>query len=315
MMSRKYAAVGVIIIIAAVLFYTIFIGNILKLQQKNFVYSVTKSECMIPEYKEMVVKYTPKTATFIQSLSQRFDPTKCSTKVPEQTELNVHELERYSTCIKNGPRERNENGSQFWNGDSQHIRTRHHTYLKNTKDAIVFEIGGNKGEDADELMRLYSPRWYLILEPLEEYSAMLTKRYNTNSNVTVANFGLSATDEVIRVKVEGHGADATSKFSANRGDTPLHLFNASRFFLDIGIGLYDVDLITINCEGCEYDVLEALVGTSLTQHFKNIQFATHSTLNIKMAIERYCRVQEMLSRTHRLTYQYKFIWENWRLLD
>jgi hypothetical protein len=132
----------------------------------------------------------------------------------------------------------------------------------------------------------------------------------------VLNLGLGAKNEVVMVKIEGHNACATSKFSTARGETPLYVTNATEFLLKIGVGLFNIDLFTMNCEGCEFEVLETLLSTNLVNHLRNIQFATHSRISgLEKPIQRYCRIQQLLYRTHRPTYQYKLIWESWRRRD
>ena len=118
------------------------------------------------------------------------------------------------------------------------------------------------------------------------------------------------------VKMKGNNACATSKFSSERGKTPLYIENATEFLLEIQLAYFDIDLLSLNCKGCEYEVLKTLLSTNLVYHLRNIQFATHSKLaGLKDPVVRYCKIQELFSRTHIITYQYKFMWENWRRRD
>lgn len=134
--------------------------------------------------------------------------------------------------------------------------------------------------------------------------------------VTVLNIGLGMRNEVVLVKIEGNNGCATNKFSGAEGKTPVFITNTTEIMLKLGVGLFDVDLLTLNCEGCEYETLEMLTSTNLISHFKNIQFATHSTIKgIRAPFERYCALEQLMLRTHRPTYQYRFIWESWRRRD
>lgn len=134
--------------------------------------------------------------------------------------------------------------------------------------------------------------------------------------MTVFNLGLGIRNEIVMVKVDGNNACATSKFSGAGGKTPLYITNATDFLLKIGLGTFDIDLLTMNCEGCEFEALETILSTNVVNHLRNIQFATHSTIpGLKDPIQRYCNIQQLLMRTHRPTYQYKFIWESWRRRD
>ncbi|KAL3885233.1 hypothetical protein ACJMK2_025321 [Sinanodonta woodiana] len=249
----------------------------------------------------------------LQHLSARYGPVTFVSIHPRSTDLTPEEENRAVTCLRKAVKDRDENGSRFW-GREEHIRTTHHTYLRN-KDVVMIEIGGNRGDDATEFVNLYNPR-YIILEPLEDYFNILKEKFRNNSRVTVVNVGLGIKNEVAMVNIEGVNACATSKFSGSNGKTALYIANATKFLMNLGVGLFNVDLLTTNCEGCEYEVLETILSTNLINYIKNIQFATHSTLKgLKNPLRRYCNIQELLQRTHRPTYQYKFIWENWRRND
>ncbi|KAL3885240.1 hypothetical protein ACJMK2_025328 [Sinanodonta woodiana] len=188
------------------------------------------------------------------------------------TDLKQEKQNRAITCLRNAVRERDVNVSRFW-GKEEHIRTTHHTYLRN-KDAGMIEIGGNRGDDATEFVKL----------------------------VKVVIVGLGIKNKVAMVNNEGVDGDATSKFLGSNGKTPLYIANATKFLMNLGVGLFHVDLLTTNCEGCEYEVLETILSTNLINYIKNFQFATHSTLKgLEDPLGRYCKIQELLRRTHKPT--------------
>lgn len=232
--------------------------------------------------------------------------------VQRNTTLTKIEEMRIQSCVETASRDRSKSNVGFF-GKNEFIRRNHHSYLNNEK--IMIEIGGNWGWDAGNFSKLFNPR-YIILEPLEDYVKILEKKFEKNPQVVIYKLGLGATNEKLMVKLEGNNACATSKFSGVKGDVPIYISNAKDFFTDLGVGIYDVDLLTMNCEGCEYEVLETLVKTNMISRFRNIQWGTHSSLKgLQHPFSRYCRIQEILSRTHRPTYHYKFIWESWRRLD
>lgn len=230
---------------------------------------------------------------------------------PRETNLTSEEKKLTEICIRNGPRDRSHNGSKFF-GPGQVIRRNHHTYLG--EDKLMIEVGGNWGWDAGNFSKIYNPR-YLILEPLPEYVGILRKKFENNPQVSVYNLGLGAKNESVMVTVEGNNACATSKFSGKKGSVPIYVINAVDFFASVGIGSFEVDLLTLNCEGCEYEALETLLVSNIIKSFRNIQWATHSTLKMRDPIGRYCRIEQLLLRTHRPTYQYRFAWESWRRRD
>ncbi|KAK3577316.1 hypothetical protein CHS0354_008410 [Potamilus streckersoni] len=191
----------------------------------------------------------------LQHLSKRYGPVSFVSIHPRNTDLTPEEQNRADICLKNAVNDRDKNGSRFWVKE-EHIRITHHTYLKN-KDVVMIEIGGNRGDDATEFVKLYNPR-YIILEPLEDYFNILKEKFKNNSKVTVVNVGLGIKNEVAMVSIEGVNACATSKFSGN-GKTPLYITNATKFLMNLGVGLFDVDLLTTNCEGCEYELVPCCI--------------------------------------------------------
>ena len=78
--------------------------------------------------------------------------------------------------------------------------------------------------------------------------------------------------------------------------------------------MIDVDLIKINIEGGEYEVLESLIADNKLSMFKNLQIQFHDFI-IENAKERMSKIQQELAKTHVLTYQYEFVWENWKLKE
>lgn len=177
----------------------------------------------------------------------------------------------------------------------------------------MIEVGGNIGYDAERFIKRYNPSVYVILEPLKLLYKGLTELFENNNNVFLYNVGVGKKNEKFMLKIEGNLGDATSPFfGTGKGTCSLKVANATEFFIRLGVGCVEFDLITINCEGCEYDLLEVMVETNIIKYFKNVQFATHSKLaTLKEPVKRYCEMQEILARTHKITYQYKFQWENW----
>ena len=71
-----------------------------------------------------------------------------------------------------------------------------------------------------------------------------------------------------------------------------------------------IDLMKMNIEGGEYDLLDHLIETGFIRNIENIQVQFHDF--VPEAKQRMMKIQKELSKTHRLTYQYIFVWENWR---
>ncbi|CAG2196824.1 unnamed protein product [Mytilus edulis] len=227
--------------------------------------------------------------------------------------FTMSEEKHIKYCIKNYAKDIKK-GGQFWKGTQYNIRFKEHRYLVPNKSIIV-DIGGNIGGDAQSFLDMYNPQYYIILEPLKLFYRKLNLRFKDRRNVMIVyNIGLGAKYEIFMIKIEGNVGVATSSFSGSgKGSCSLKVVNALDFY-KLGVWKFSVDLVTMNCEGCEYDLLENILSSNLIHFFKNIQFATHPTLEkLRDPIRRYCQLQEILHRTHKPTYQYKYVWESWKL--
>ena len=70
-------------------------------------------------------------------------------------------------------------------------------------------------------------------------------------------------------------------------------------------------MIKVNIEGGEYDLLEFLIDSNYIEIIDNIQVQFHDF--IPDAEERMKNIHKKLEKTHFLTWQYPFVWENWQL--
>ncbi|XP_069109680.1 uncharacterized protein [Argopecten irradians] len=230
-------------------------------------------------------------------------------------ELTLREYRHGIKCVKNFQEEHKISKNAFWAGDTNLIRHKHHRYL--TSRSIVIEIGGNVGVDAAAIIQKYKPNAYVLMEPIRPLYEKLSRMFNKTKNVYLYNFGLGKNLSYSHVNMQGHEGEHTSQFTGSRsGDCLIKVINATQFMLKLGVGCFNVDLLTINCEGCEFDVLESLISTSLIKSFRHIQFATHPSLeHLNSPITRYCEIIQILSRTHVPSYRYGFMWESWTRRD
>merc|ERR1712232_1298763 len=85
----------------------------------------------------------------------------------------------------------------------------------------------------------------------------------------------------------------------------------------------EVELLHVNCEGCEYDVIESLKETGRLASMAQVQIATHllespattfhETLHLSMqlSVHRYCEMHKALSETHERAWGLPWVWERW----
>jgi FkbM family methyltransferase len=176
-----------------------------------------------------------------------------------------------------------------------------------SENSLVLDIGGYEGQWASDIFSRYCCIIH-IFEPIEEYANQLESRFIKNPKIVVHKFGLSSQSLKTKISVN---LDSSSVFRGDGESQEIQLIKAVDFIRDYKIE--KIDLVKINIEGGEYDLLEHLIKSEFIQHINNIQVQFHDF--VPNAVTRMANIQNALSQTHYLTYQYPFVWENWRRND
>jgi FkbM family methyltransferase len=59
----------------------------------------------------------------------------------------------------------------------------------------------------------------------------------------------------------------------------------------VGIGFPRVDFMQINCEGCEYEIIESLLGSPFLNRIEVLEVQFHLELPVQNDTHRYCRIE------------------------
>ncbi len=175
-----------------------------------------------------------------------------------------------------------------------------------SQSSIVFDLGGYKGNFAQEIYNRYLCKIF-IFEPVKSFYKIIDNKIKNIPKVTAYPFGLANNDKELFIS---NSEDASSVFIDSDGSEKIKLKSILTFINDNKIT--HVDLIKINIEGGEYEVLESLLSSGMIPIFKNLQIQFHDFI-IDNANERMENIQAQLAKTHKITYQYKFVWENWEI--
>jgi FkbM family methyltransferase len=179
-----------------------------------------------------------------------------------------------------------------------------------TSESLIMDVGGYLGRWSEEMFDRYRCR-ILIYEPVQQYYMELVRKFKHNPKIDVFGFGLGAKNGGLKISVRGVQSSA---FLMETDDTVETIR-----IVDIVEAIAEhkkIDLISINIEGGEYTLLERLVESGIATKFGNIQvqfhewFPSYSSSHILRQ-----NLHKNLSETHMLTYNYPFVWENWRLLQ
>lgn len=136
-----------------------------------------------------------------------------------------------------------------------------------------------------------------------KYYNILKRRF-TNNKIKIFNIGLGKTTETIGMSDLG---DSSSSHLDSDNTEQVHIFDIVEFMADLKIT--HVDLLKLNIEGGEYDLLERLIESEYMTKFNNIQIQFHYWAN--ETDDRMIYIKNELQKTHTLTYEYEYVWENW----
>jgi FkbM family methyltransferase len=170
--------------------------------------------------------------------------------------------------------------------------------------SIVLDLGGYEGQWASDIFSMYCCCIH-VFEPVEGFASKIEKRFAKNSKILVHRYGLSNLNKKSQIFIDG---DSSSTFKSDNDSEEINLVKAIDFIKEHHI--HSVDLMKINIEGGEYDLLEHLLNNGLIENITNIQVQFHDF--VPNAENRMIKIQQELEKTHFLTYQYSFVWENWK---
>jgi len=177
-------------------------------------------------------------------------------------------------------------------------------------DSIVIDLGGYEGIWGQKITNKYDCNLY-IAEPITEYYNILTKKFASNSKVKILNAGVYSEnkDSIIYIKDDASSCIECDSFKSTE---KIKLFTLRKIFEIFQID--KADLLQINIEGCEYDLLEALVNEEILKRIKNFQVQFHT--NIENHNERRYNIhQKLILNGFVKKFDYPFVWEGWENIN
>ncbi len=171
-------------------------------------------------------------------------------------------------------------------------------------DSFVMDVGGYCGQWASDIFSRYSCN-VAVFEPVKHFAENIKKRFAFNPRIKVYDFGLSGKTEAAKIFV---AADSSSVFRGTDAGSSILLKDIVEWLDQESIR--SVNLIKINIEGGEFDLLERLLDADKTSLFDTFLVQFHR-LNSDSE-QRMRSIQNRLQKTHRLVWQYQFVWECWK---
>lgn len=176
------------------------------------------------------------------------------------------------------------------------------------EDSVFFDVGAYTGDTTARMWERHRCNIYAF-EPIPKYFVQLYERFKNNPKIRTYPFGLSFESYPTMMSADDY---ASSVYADNR-DTLVSMVSISRFMMEECIER--VHLAEFNIEGAEYDLLDYMTKwPGIINKFDNLQIQFHDIPNQHSAWRMQC-VWEELEKTHELTYQYIYCFENWRKKD
>lgn len=173
------------------------------------------------------------------------------------------------------------------------------------KHSVVLDLGGYEGQWSSDLFSRYGCKIF-IFEPVSSFAERIRKRFYNNDQIKLYPFGLGGSSRRELIHISADGSSLFSR-SENTNVEQIKIIDVKDWIIEQGVA--NIDLIKINIEGGEYEVLDRLIETGLIEKIDNIQVQFHNISNESKSDMK--RIQRRLEETHKPTYQYEFVWENW----
>lgn len=172
------------------------------------------------------------------------------------------------------------------------------------ENSLVLDLGGYEGQWASDLYARQRCR-IAIFEPVTRFAENIAARFRKNSDIAVYACGLGATSRSESIYLRGASSSMNKKQTQSE---QIKIVDVQQWFEEHNIET--VQLMKVNIEGGEYELLERLVTTGLISRIDDIQVQFHNF--VPDAAARMEQLQRAMRATHTPTYQYRFVWENWR---
>lgn len=182
----------------------------------------------------------------------------------------------------------------------------------------IVDIGGNIGDDIDGYTAVHKEANVFTFEPIPHYFTHLQKKFAGNPHVHISNVGASDATGDTEFIVEGeHGWGTSGVDHSIEGEhVKVHLQDVDDILSKIQQqeGLAP-DVLSVNCEGCEYAVMKRVVDQGWLGKIKYIQLSWHTPADIEDHVARRCKIEEALLQSYERVYYSFSGWVGWSLRD
>ncbi len=173
------------------------------------------------------------------------------------------------------------------------------------QDSIIFDVGAYDGSWARKMFGTYHSIIHCF-EPVLSIYNQTCDVFKNNPKVHVHNYGLGGETREEQITLL---KDGSSIFVDGGQKETIKIVSMKDIMEQLSIN--HVQLLKINIEGGEYELLKHIIQENMQNNFDNYQIQFHPVTNSYDGDIDYIRNE--LLKTHKLTYCFDFIWENWEV--
>lgn len=176
------------------------------------------------------------------------------------------------------------------------------------ENSVVLDVGAYIGEWAQDMRQRYNCTIHAF-EPEPRNYRQLEKRTASDERILAHGYGLGDRDETVRMSLEFLGSTAFGEIEGVRGKDwdEARIRDVATLWPDLGLDR--VDMMKVNIEGGEFPLFERMIECDLLGSVDCYLIQFHEWH--PGAYRRRRRIQKALARTHRLEWDYHFVWEKW----
>lgn len=180
-------------------------------------------------------------------------------------------------------------------------------YPQLNENSVVFDLGGYLGDFAYQINKKYGCTVY-IFEPHPEFSKKCVQRFSENPKVKTLCYGISEKDGFFDLVDEKN----SSSFHKSSGGHKAPIRCQVKEFRSVvsELGITNIDLMKINIEGGEYPLMQHIIDFGIVDLVDEYQIQFHNFIG-NSRLKRN-KIIEGLQHSHRQTWCYEFVWENWK---
>ncbi|NLO18088.1 MAG: FkbM family methyltransferase [Arcobacter butzleri] len=120
----------------------------------------------------------------------------------------------------------------------------HRLNYKLSKDCIVFDLGGYKGEFTEKIVDKFDCKVY-VFEPVNNFYKIIQEKLSSNDKIKAFNFGLSDKTEEIEISLSD---DGSSVYRGKDAQKEIISLKSIKDFINEN-SISQIDLLKINIEG------------------------------------------------------------------